>query len=854
MATRALKHTFRPRPKPYNRISIRGAASRDHEAKFKEFVRRRVLQRGSLHGSPARLLPRIHDTRLQGPNSRGKGGGSESQETKILEATKRSRTVWNVPNPDATISSIAGLDGSLPPNFHIFLTLDLSQYVPRSKLDGPKLLHVDWYPASSARDDPILGDQEYRILKRLAITISNATQNPGKFNKELLRLLKQAQTFPSVIQYLTPAAWEAFFAYERKTMPTNLTIFVAEMMDIHGVKRTEKQECDLIGAIFWNRDRTEATQHWVNFMRSLIKPTAVTWNLGIKLLSLRKEPQRAMSIYNVMKESLGYTDPKALIPIILSWNHLYQCPKAWSVFQDLKQIINRDPNCVKPSHLEDIALSFMDAGKPAASFSIWRYMWKKGMAVPEYTKEAAIFYQSIIQTPQVLHTFSSNLLDALKDRVSDKYFYASWMKNLIRLGRPDLTLQVKEVMESNGLRPDAQHVNEIIRGFLKDGYGGIAEGLARELIHQRLQKVASWAEAIEQKKCRKEAQPFGVSVDSLPPELQDPKSPLQVIEEKLNTPPMATPQTFSILLHYFTRKRDYKKAQDYMDLMIQCQTPVSAVHFNHLLKMYLRQSELGQLQKTFEIMTRQLGCKPDRYTWGLMWYAMWKRYTQPKRRASSFQTPRQLFAEMVKFIPITKHGDPSPEWESPESRATWKVIIRCFMLARDWDGLIVALNAGDSLWKLHVNEGVYKEVALGLLKKGKPGLVCDESGRISKRKISEEMVNQAIHELGTLERNISIKTKVMRLSSQEDGPDEKKWAKAMEKIRRIPIEEASAGLEAVTTVLKQEAGNMDSMVGVGRLKDVREEMGLKHVGIKGTLPPSTSRNTIPYQAWVSNLY
>jgi len=853
MATRALKHTLHLRPKPYSRISIRGAVPRNCEAQFRELVRKRLPQRGNPRGSPARLRPRIHDTRLRGPNSRGKGSGSESQEAGILEVAKRSGAVWDVPNPDATISGIAGLDGSLPPDFHIFLALDLSRYVPKSKPGGPRLLHVDWY-SSDASNDPMLGDQEYRILKRLATTISNAAQNPGKFNKELLRLLKQTQAFPSVIQYLTPAAWEAFFAYERKTMPTNLTIFVAEVMDVHGVKRTEKQECDLIGAIFWNRDRTEATQRWVHFMRCLDKPMADTWNLGIKLLSLRKEPQRAMSIYSAMKESLGYSDPKALVPIILSWNHLYRDRKAWSVLQDLKHMMNKDPNCVKPSHLEDIALSFMDAGKPAAAFSLWRYMWKKGMAVPEYTKEAAIFYQSIIQTPQVLHTFSSNLLDALRDRVSDKYFYASWMKNLIRLGRPDLTLQVKRVMESNGLRPDPQHVNGIIRGFLKDGNGGIAEGLAGELIHQRLQKVASWAETIEQKKRRKETQPFDVSVDSLPLELQDPQSPLQTIEEKLNTPPMATPQTFSILLHYFTRKRDYIKAQVYMDLMIQCQTPLSAVHFNHLLKMHLRQSELARLERTFEIMTRQLGCKPDRYTWGLMWYSMWKRYTQPKRRISSFLTPRQLFTEMVKSIPAAKHGSPSPEWESSESRATWQVIIRCFVLARDWDGLIVALNAGDSLWKMHVDEGIYKEVALGLLKKGKPGLVCDESGRISKRKINEEMVSQASREIGALERNISMKAKVVRLSGQEHVSAEKKWAKAMEKIRRIPIEEAAAGLEAVTMVLKQEAGNMDSMVGVGRLKDVREEMGLKHVGIKGTLPPSTARNMAPYQAWVSNLY
>lgn len=833
MATRAVNTTARLRPQ--NRISrIRVPFKLPPEAVLQEYVRRRLLP--PISGpSTARLPPKVVDVRILDHNKLDSCNGKSQLDCVVDQtlsaAVSRGNTSEAKPRPQAPQSLT-----------EIFLNVKLSDYSPQGpSLWGP-IRPIVWVPSSDSDIYPVFSAKQYLILKKLTTVLSNLENNPGKFTKELFRWLKQIQTLPSLAQYLTPDAWEALFAYERNTIPTKLTLFISGIMDTCGIKRTEKQECDLIGALFWNCDRTAAVHRWVNFIHTRDKPSRETWRLGVKLLSLRKEPKRAWSVYRMMKESLGDDDPKSLVPIVLSWNHLYRKREASTTFTYLKKLVDRAPDNIRPRHLKDIALSFLDANRPAAAFAVWRYMWNKGMAVPEYTKQAAIYYQNIINKPEILHHFSSTLLDVLKERVSDKYFYASWIKNLIRLGRPDLTLQVKEVMESNSLCPDSQHVNAIIQGFFRDGRGEIAEGVAGEMIQERLRKVKSWARGIEEKKRRKEAQPFGISIESLPPELRDPKTPLQTIETVLNTPPQATVQTFSILLHHFTRRRNHEKVRHYTQLMFECQIPIKAITMNHLLNMHIKASDLVRVENTFQIMVHKLGCKPDQWTWRLMWYTMWKRYTQPKRRIHQYQTPRKLFTEMVKLIPPAKIGDSSSEWaKQPGSPDIWRLVVRSFILGNDWYGLIVALNTGYSIWRMRVDEGVYKEIGLGLLKKGKPAYTRAAAGRIP---VTRARLSQSIHDLDQLRRRMSLRWKTARLSPEHRATIESQWNKIWLRIRKLPAEEAAASLEAVVTVIKHEV-KFDANI----LRQVEEQMGLSNLVIPGRPPPAPT-----LKPWMLNIH
>ncbi|KAF8476985.1 hypothetical protein BDZ91DRAFT_708472 [Kalaharituber pfeilii] len=853
MAARGLRVPFRLRP--FSRISrVRKLLKPTTGALIQQFLKQRVLPRVTPQLRPARLSARIVDGRIEGQlQLTTKGDGTEQA---VQERT----------NIGSTAILGNGSANTLSSELDKYLIFKISEYTPRRGRKFAQKNHKKrppgdtiWESSFDAKRNPVLDAKQYLILRKLTTTILCSTKQPGFFNKILFRWLKQAQTCPSIIPYLSSQAWEALFANERGGLPTNLTILVAEIMDAHRIRRTERQENDYIGAIFWNRDRADAVHRWIRLMRSKKRPSEETWNMGIKLFSLRQEPARAMILYRQMEEINGHGDPKLLVPIILACNHTFRRKNAWSTFLEFRKMVNKDPKSIKSNHLEDIALSFMDSMAPSGAFAVLRYMWKKGFAVPEYTKEAAMFYQSIVKNPRVLHQFSHSLLDTLKERVSDKYFYASWMKNLVRLGRADLTLQVKQVMEDNGLRPDSQHINGIIRGFLNQGYVEQAEEQAAELIQQRLRNLESQTKAMERKAARKSKQPLSITDESLPEEIrgQVTLGPLYSIEAELNKPPEATAQTFSILLLHFARRRNFDKVHQYTQLMFQCQIRLTAYAFNHLLSMFLKQNDVMRLESTFRLMIDDLGVKPDQVTWTIMWHALSKRYTQRRKRNPTFITPRALFAQMTKCIPPFKIADPSSEWgRQPKSQDIWLLLIRSFILVRDWHGLIVALNAGDMLWRMRVNGKVYEAVVMGLLRKGILGLnLMAAHGNNGRVKLTGGMLTKGISEFKEMQSQLSTKAKLAKIHLKDREAAIKQWDKLQEKWRKIPAEESAAALEAVTIVLRKQAGDVHSLASIEKLKEARAEMAVPQVGIKGVMVGEVPyHRQQPQSSWIAGLY
>ena len=244
MATRAVNSTARLRPQ--NRISrIRVPFKLPPEALLQEYVRRRLLPPSIPGPSNARLPPKIVDARILDQNRLDSCNGNNQLERAIDQTLSTAVSHGDVSKTKPR------LQVPQPANENL-LIVKLSDYSPQGpSLWGP-IRPIVWVPSSDSNINPVFSAKEYLILKKLVTVLSNLEKNPGKFTKELFRWLKQLQACPSLAQYLTPDAWEALFTYERNTIPTKLTIYISGIMDTCGIKRTEKQECDLIGAIFWN--------------------------------------------------------------------------------------------------------------------------------------------------------------------------------------------------------------------------------------------------------------------------------------------------------------------------------------------------------------------------------------------------------------------------------------------------------------------------------------------------------------------------------------------------------------------------------------------------------------------------
>ena len=685
---------------------------------------------------------------------------------------------------------------------------------------------------------------------------------------------------------------------------------------------------DYIGAIFWNRDRTEALQRWARLCQSMEpEPSAKVWNLGIRLFALNKQPARAQTVFTLMRKAIGYTEPKSLVPIILAWNHIYKPGSAWKKFEWLRKIVKKNPDSIRNTHLEDIALSFLEANQPDASIAVLKFLEQRS-GESQYTKDAALFYQNMVGDAQVLHRFSQEVLDDLRKRMADKYFCANWIKNLVRLGRTDLTLQVKALMEKRGLRVDVQHLNGVIQGFLKEGSVQKAEELAMGLIEERLRNIKRWGARIAENQARREelgerrasAKEFEAAVKTAATEaaateaaatgtvatkaavttaslaqegaqtlpIENPEAPpaqegleiaidcpntttptpqpevtpseppipapsqshpqkpgkirdIHFFDGGLNRHPQASVQTFSLLIHYFCRRRNMEKIDEYMVLMKQCRHAPTPHITNHLLNLYLKQSSMRRVVRTFHIMLHDMNCQIDQETWSLMWYSMWKRYTQSQRRTSEFYTPRELFRKMVEFIPASKIADGN-EWAKQSGTVEiWRVLVKCFLLARDWNGLIVALHTGHALWKVRTDEMVYKEVAQGVLREGMAGIgIISLGGKIGRLDTTHAMIKEIVKELDQRRGMISLGTKIWRLTGLDPADVvavDKQWEVLREKIRKIPGEEAEASLDAVTRLLVREVKNLGSRAGLEELRRAREEMGIRAVGIRGILMP-----------------
>ncbi|KAI5786429.1 hypothetical protein DFH27DRAFT_575466 [Peziza echinospora] len=743
------------------------------------------------------------------------------------------------------------------PDLNSFVRIDLEGYAPVD----PSARNPTWAFTADPAAHPTLTDRQYYLLRRLGAAVAFAAKRQTPFVKELLRWIIPAQEFPMLFPLLRPEAWDVLLKQEVGRLPTNFTALVGDIAESCNIPLTEEQTIEYIGGLYWARDPQKAIRRWTVLMASRDPPpSAAAWKLGIKIFALSKEPERARRVYDLMTQTLGYEDPKALIPVMLAWNHLYQKYKAWKLYKKCGKLLSARGESFSESNLSDIALSFLDARSSIHSLWVLKDMLREGFAPPEYTKEAVIIFQNQMQVAEMLHETSTHLAGSLQPAILDKYFYASWIKNLVRLGSADLTLQVKEIMEKKGIQPDSQHLNGMIRGFLKEGNLSAAEALAERMISQRLWNLLSWDKGMREKEARKAAQPLGLRIDTkLPDPTSIPQRPDMENGKKydsglqMGNPAEADRQTISLLVIHFARRHKMEKVHHYIGVMLACQIAPGAYTMNHLLNMYLRRSDMGRLAETFENMVTNVGSVPDHETWFIMWFAMWKRYTQKKRNVLSFPTPRAMFRKMVQKIKKQSvYVQNTGQWsKDPKALEIWTLMVRCFIFARDWEGLLIAMNAALTLWKLRVDEGIFKEIALGVRKEGMAGIGRKESGAIGRLPLTRASLREGITELDQLKRTLSVRKKVMRLAPDGQRFINDEWERIKERIRVVPSEEAEAALEAVTRVVLREIDGIGSMsadasgiglsgLAVEGLRKAREDMLVQDVGLVGILPPASN--------------
>lgn len=600
----------------------------------------------------------------------------------------------------------------------------------RQDIEPPRLLKQPLESLEAASDSPILdaatgldrgvastkglSKVDLHRLRNLTNALNFFSHSPLSVSKEVFHCLDQFKSNPKVLQLLTPRAWELLWALDINTVPSLRSRLIGEMMVSAGVPMNEKQEIAYIGGMFWNDAKETAFKRWSEGTRVGLASPAF-WNIGIRMYSLDLRPEMAEYWIQQMITVIGRAEPKDWIPIIMSYNQIYQPKRAWHAYSEMRKWSKRTTKPITLSQYDNICMSFLDGGGPALGLEVFKHMIYSGPPALERMKTqvysalspAILAAQKSTNSPKQLNNLSMDALKNLPPKVGDKYFYGSWMKNLMRMGRTDLAWYlVRDVMVKRGIVPDSIHLDWIIQGFLEENNTRMAEEIANEMFREKLARVAA------KKDCPPYTDWSAASSATVPAVRLStaPSKPPTLIPGP--TAP-ATIQTFSLLINYETRRQHMDLVVSLTTLMARCEIDANSYIFNHLLYALLRTHDLPRLSQTFAILLSSTTAQPDLESWHIMWMAQWRRHTQTHRKFEAFDQPRALFGMMVKRLPrrTVKEGEGRDRMLD-----LWVIIIKCFNLAKDLPGILVALHAGKMVWGVPVDDRVVKTVALGVFK------------------------------------------------------------------------------------------------------------------------------------------
>lgn len=413
------------------------------------------------------------------------------------------------------------------------------------------------------------------------------------------------------------------------------------------------------------------------------------WKLGVRLFAAQGDPQRAQDIAFAFLLNDKSRHPRILIPVIIAWareSEKAAAVKAWALYLQLKTLLGSD---MTMKDYDSISIGLLKAGKVDLAVAVFKDMMVAGK--DPSNDSTALFKASLglagnLQASSIsehdVNKVSLSALTILPRQFQNKFFYASWMKKLIGMGEIDSAAAVVELMYERGVKPDAKHLNGIIGAWLRQGSATArdqAEKLGWAMVKQRIDLV--WAKEFS-----------NASPDAPPkPSVPDHSDGVRVPKFMQRTLPQANIETFSILLLHYTRRGD----DDMVKYLIKCLNDAriqpNSYFMNHLLYAELRRHDIHALWQKYNAM--KVSVQPDLETFACLWDCGKLQY-DPSRKAfdANFPSARGLFSEMRQwYSKLTPRGKRTAQEEF--SKDMYDQITRCFCLAKDLAGTLVALYA-----------------------------------------------------------------------------------------------------------------------------------------------------------------
>ena len=532
-------------------------------------------------------------------------------------------------------------------------------------------------------------------LQRLNRDVWNASAEltDQSLRKKLWQSYVRCKTFLPPFLHLIPLkTWDVLWASQQTTDPDDRKwgahlIKLTEDMQEAGVDLNIYQRILLVEALRIDNQQEGAIAEWRelgDYIKDDERASAEYELLGVRLFASQGDPSKAEKI---AMNYLGHGkegESRILIPILRAWAHRGDdagARHAWALYLRYRTLVG---SSITMDDYDLISKAFLDIGRTDVALAVFKDMMLTGgkkdyNSLELYRKSLGILgkTQASAITAEEINRVSLTGLTVLPRRFQNKFFYGSWLKKLIGMGEINAAAQVIALQFERGVKPDPKHLNGIIGAWLRRGNNRDrerAEQMAWAMIYERLDFVK-----------QRRASPDMQSASPVP------ESEFRVPVHLRRTVAPANIETFSLLLLHYARRPQQKDVDIVNTTLELAQIKPNVYYINHLLYNDLRRGQHQAVWIKYKEMFRTV--KPDLETFACLWDCEKAHLASLiLHRRDKFPNPRQIMSEMMAwFTNLKTRSAERQETREEFSQELYDQIIRCFGLASDAEGLVVAL-------------------------------------------------------------------------------------------------------------------------------------------------------------------
>ncbi|EGS23271.1 uncharacterized protein CTHT_0009380 [Thermochaetoides thermophila DSM 1495] len=448
-------------------------------------------------------------------------------------------------------------------------------------------------------------------------------------------------------------------------------------MKAAGVPFRDSQKLLAIEAMFiegWEEEAIETWKKSVATLGSNPETFKQFYELGIRMLSLRGDTDRAQRAADTLLQSPHSPDPRILIPLIraLMAKSPPESDNAWNRYRQMRALLGEK-------------MTIEDYDEIIAMFLAGDCMEYALQAFVDMMFSGAIDIRGKTRLPIF---------------VGNHFFIGKWLKRLIGAGDLDGAYKVVVYAQSRGITTPAVQLNGLIGAWMRSETAENlqkAEALAWKMIQARLAYVHARKHGVEPEYDKPLPSPAESAIS------REGDQPEYICRTR------ASAETFCLLAESYCSRKLHGRLLELFAVLKEAEIGTTSFLMNQLIRSYSQNNDNEQAIGLYNSMTKEQGIRPDGHTFLTLFNCLSvNRLIQrdPVLARRDISLARSFFKDMVEA-----------DWtfDSAELFAQLpRTILFSMLKARDYSGFIVAARAMKEIFGFHPPDALLLELLTGI--------------------------------------------------------------------------------------------------------------------------------------------